>query len=94
MTRTSNSIDDLFAGMTLDLLATSDSAITIKSEVDLASARNAITDFVTKEYIQYNQIDLVIHGDDTPFERLQEMYSDAMDLGILILPYLRWSILI
>ena len=47
MTRQSNSIDDLFAGMTLDLMATSDSAITIKSEVDLVSARNAITDFVT-----------------------------------------------
>ena len=43
---------------------------------------------VTKEYIQYNQIDLVIHGDDTPFERLQEMYSDAMDLGIFkTVPY-------
>ena len=43
---------------------------------------------VTKENIQYNQIDLVIHGDDTPFERLQEMYSDAMDLGIFkTVPY-------
>ena len=39
MTRPSNSIDDLYSGMTLDLLATSDSAVTIKSEVDLASAR-------------------------------------------------------
>ena len=47
MTRPSNSIDDLYAGMTLDLLATSSSAVTIKSEVDLASARSAITDFVT-----------------------------------------------
>lgn len=43
---------------------------------------------VTKEYVQYNQISLVIHGDDTPFERLQEMYSDAMDLGIFkTVPY-------
>ena len=47
MTRPSNSIEDLYAGMTLDLLATSSSAVTIKSEVDLASARSAITDFVT-----------------------------------------------
>ena len=47
MTRPSNSIDDLYSGMTLDLLSTSDSAVTIKSEVDLASARTAITDFVT-----------------------------------------------
>ena len=47
MTRPSNSIEDLYAGMTLDLFATSSSAVTIKSEVDLASARSAITDFVT-----------------------------------------------
>ena len=47
MTRPSNSIDDLFAGMTLELLSTSDSAITIKSDIDLESARTSITDFVT-----------------------------------------------
>ena len=33
--------------MTLDLLKTSGSAVTIKSEVDLASARTSIQDFVT-----------------------------------------------
>ena len=47
MTRSSNSIDDLFNGMTLELLKSSGSPITIKSEVDLASARDAITSFVT-----------------------------------------------
>ncbi len=47
MTRSSNNIDDLYSGMTLDLLSTSDSAITIKSEVDLEAARTSITDFVT-----------------------------------------------
>ncbi len=47
MTRPSNSIDDLFSGMTLELFSTSDSAITIKSEVDLEAARTSITDFVT-----------------------------------------------
>ena len=47
MTRDTNSIDDLFSGMTLDLLKTSGSAITIKSEVDLDAAQTSIQDFVT-----------------------------------------------
>ena len=47
MTRDSNRIDDLFSGMTLDLLKTSGSAITIKSEVDLDAAQTSIQDFVT-----------------------------------------------
>ena len=47
MTRDSNSIDDLYSGMTLDLLKTSGTAITIKSEVDLDAAQTSIQDFVT-----------------------------------------------
>ena len=55
MTRDSNSIDDLFSGMTLDLLKTSGSAITIKSEVDLDAAQTSIQDFVTT----YNDVCLL-----------------------------------
>ena len=35
MTRTTNSVDDLFDGFTLDLKKTSGSAVRISSEVDL-----------------------------------------------------------
>ena len=47
MTRSSNSVTDLFAGMTLNLLKTSSSAISIKSEVSLSDVETALTDYVT-----------------------------------------------
>ena len=47
MSRSTNTIDDLYNGLTLQLFATTSSAITIKSEVDLESARTSIEDFVT-----------------------------------------------
>ena len=52
MSRSSNRVDDLFSGMTLELLSTSGSAINIKSEVDLASARESIESYVNT----YNEV--------------------------------------
>ena len=47
MTRPSNTVTDLFRGMTLNLLKTTSSAISIKSEVNLDNVETALTDYVT-----------------------------------------------
>jgi len=52
MTRNSNTIDDLYPGLTLELLKTSGSPITIKSQVDLTKATEAIESYV----LTYNDI--------------------------------------
>ena len=72
MTRDSNSIDDLYSGMTLDLLKTSGTAITIKSEVDLDAAQTSIQDFVTT----YNDV-------MTSLENLRVANDDDENSGIL-----------
>ena len=46
MTRSSNSVDDLFEGFTLDLKKTSSSSIRISSAVDLVGASNLIGGYV------------------------------------------------
>ena len=46
MTRSSNSVDDLFDGFTLDLKKTSGSAIRISSEVDLTSVKTLVEGYV------------------------------------------------
>ena len=43
---------------------------------------------VSKAYLKYHQISIVVHGDDTPMDTLQLMYGDAMELGIFkTVPY-------
>jgi cytidyltransferase-like protein len=43
---------------------------------------------VTKEYIHYHKISLIVHGNDTPIDKLKLMYGDAMELGIFkTVPY-------
>ncbi len=46
MTRSSNSVDDLFDGFTLDLKKTSGSAVRISSEVDLSSVKTLVEGYV------------------------------------------------
>jgi len=46
MTRSSNSVDDLFDGFTLDLKKTSGSPIRVSSEVDLASVQTLVEGYV------------------------------------------------
>ena len=46
MTRSSNSVDDLFDGFTLDLKKTSGTAIRISSEVDLSSVKTLVEGYV------------------------------------------------
>ncbi len=52
MTRSSNSISDLFKGYTLDLLATNSSAIKISSSQNLTTIENLLNDFIAS----YNAI--------------------------------------
>ncbi len=52
MTRDSNEIQDAISGFTLSLLKTSDSAISIKSSVDLTGIKSTIEDYV----LTYNEI--------------------------------------
>ena len=83
MTRPSNSIDDLYSGMTLDLLSTSDSAVTIKSEVDLASARTAITDFVTTYNDVMKSLQSYRESDPTDDERNGLLAGDSLLRSIM-----------
>ena len=52
MTRTTNSVDDLFDGFTLDLKKTSGSAVRISSEVDLTAVKSLIDNYV----LTYNDV--------------------------------------
>ena len=52
MTRTTNSVDDLFDGFTLDLKKTSGTAVRISSEVDLTSVKSLIDSYV----LTYNDV--------------------------------------
>ena len=52
MTRNSNTVTDLYPGLSLELLKTSASPITIKSQVDLTKATEAIESYV----LTYNDI--------------------------------------
>ncbi len=56
MTRTTNEIDDLFDGFTLDLKKTSSSAIRISSEVDLSSVKSLVEGYV----MTYNEVNMSI----------------------------------
>jgi len=53
MTRTTNTVEDLFDGFTLDLKKTSSSAIRISSEVDLDAVKTLVEGYVTT----YNQVE-------------------------------------
>ena len=94
MSRTSNSVDDLFDGFTLDLKKTSSSAVRISSSVDLDGVSDLLTGYVDT----YNQVmlnltamgandpvdpenDGVLIGDSTLREiksELREMSSTAI----------------
>ena len=94
MTRTSNSIDDLFSGFTLDLKKTSGTAVRISSQVDLDGVNSLMSGYVAT----YNEVmtnlramgqndevddenDGVLIGDSTLREimgELREMSSTAL----------------
>ena len=66
MTRSSNKVDDLFSGFTLDLKKTSGSPITISSSVDLDGVTNLLTGYVET----YNQLmnNLTAMGSNDPVD--------------------------
>ena len=66
MTRTSNSVDDLFDGFTLDLKKTSSSAVRISSSVDLDGVSDLLTGYVET----YNQVmlNLTAMGTNDPID--------------------------
>ena len=94
MTRSSNSVDDLFDGFTLDLKKTSGTAIRVSSEVDLSSVQTLVEGYVgtynevmesLKAMGQNDQIDPendgALIGDSTLREimrELREMSSTAI----------------
>ena len=78
MTRSSNSIDDLFNGMTLELMKTSSSPLIIKSDVDLASARDAITSFVTTYNDVYASLQDLRTGDPSDEDRTDNLAGDTL----------------
>ncbi len=78
MTRSSNSIDDLFNGLTLELMKTSDSPVIIKSDVDLASARDAITSFVTTYNDVYASLQDLRTGDPSDEDRTDNLAGDTL----------------
>ena len=53
MTRSSNSISDLFKGYTLDLLATNGSAINISSSQNLSTIESLLNDFINSYNVIY-----------------------------------------
>ena len=66
MTRSSNNVDDLFDGFTLDLKKTSGSPIIISSSVDLDGVTNLLTGYVET----YNQVmlNLTAMGSNDPID--------------------------
>ena len=78
MSRSSNSIDDLFNGMTLELMKTSSSPLIIKSDVDLASARDAITSFVTTYNDVYASLQDLRTGDPSDEDRTDNLAGDTL----------------
>ncbi len=66
MTRTTNEIDDLFDGFTLDLKKTSSSAVRISSEVDLVGVKTLMDNYV----VTYNEVmkNLIAMGANDPVD--------------------------
>ncbi|MEE2695427.1 MAG: flagellar filament capping protein FliD [Pseudomonadota bacterium] len=82
MTRSSNRVDDLYSGMTLELLSTSGTAINIKSEVDLASARESIESFVVTYNEVYNSLNSLREKDPNN-EESGKLAGDSLLRGIM-----------
>jgi flagellar hook-associated protein 2 len=78
MSRSSNRVDDLFAGMTLELLSTSGSAINIKAEVDLASARESIESYVNTYNDVYRSLQNLQKTDPNNVEETGMLSGDSL----------------
>ena len=95
MTRSSNNVDDLFDGFTLDLKKTSSSAINISSQVDLDGVQNLLEGYVAtyNEVMQSlkamgandqvdNKNDGALIGDSTLREIMRELREmSSLELG-------------
>ena len=77
MTRTTNTVEDLFNGFTLELKKTSSSAIRISSEVDLDAVKSLVEGYVTT----YNQVeeslDAMSMNDDVEDENDGPLIGDS-----------------
>ena len=72
MTRNNNTITDLYPGLTLELLSTTSSPITLKSDVDLSKAQESLESFV----LTYNDLYLSL-------ETLRTNNQDTENPGLL-----------
>ena len=102
MTRTTNSVDDLFDGFTLDL-KTSGSAVRISSEVDLVGVKTLMDNYV----VTYNEVmkNLIAMGANDPVDpdndgaligdsTLREIMKELREMSTTALSgYEGWSLL-
>ena len=72
MTRNNNTVTDLYPGLTLELLSTTSSPITLKSDVDLSKAQESLESFV----LTYNDLYLSL-------ETLRTNNQDTENPGLL-----------
>ena len=72
MTRNNNTVTDLYPGLTLELLSTTSSPITLKSDVDLSKAQESLESFV----LTYNDLYLSL-------ENLRTNNQDTENPGLL-----------
>ena len=83
MTRNSNTVTDLYPGLTLELLSTTSSPITLKSDVDLTKAQQSLESFVITYNDLYNSLeDLRAYNSQDP-ENTGILYGDSLLRSIM-----------
>ena len=78
MTRNSNKITDLYPGLTLELLATSGSPITLKSEVNLSKAKESLEAYVTTYNDLYKSLEDLRRTSDQNPENTGILYGNTL----------------
>ena len=78
MTRNSNTITDLYPGITLELLKTSASPISLKSEVDLTKAKESLESFVLTYNDLYNSLEDLRRFDSQDPDNTGILYGDSL----------------
>ena len=83
MTRNNNTVTDLYPGLTLELLSTTSSPITLKSDVDLTKAQESLESFVITYNDLYNSLeDLRAYNSQDP-ENTGILYGDSLLRSIM-----------
>ena len=83
MTRNSNTVTDLYPGLSLELLKTSASPITIKSQVDLTKATEAIESYVLTYNDIFNSFEDLRRSNAQDPENTGILYGDSLLRSIM-----------